>query len=65
MRLTHLTHDHPPASVANVIAASTENLISNLNEHGRLEIRIDRPVNEDKIIELMGTENLMSYKYGN
>lgn len=66
MTLNKLTYEHFPANIRNTMPASTEELIDELNEHGHILIRMDRPLNEDKIIELIGQrENLMSYRYGN
>ncbi|MDY7002853.1 MAG: TauD/TfdA family dioxygenase [Cyanobacteriota bacterium] len=66
MILNKLTHQYPQANICNTIPASTEQLIDQLSEHGHILIRMDMPLNEDKIIELIGgRENLMSYnEYG-
>ncbi|AOY80722.1 TauD/TfdA family dioxygenase [Moorena producens JHB] len=57
-----------PSSTANIcheIPASTEQLESQLNEHGHILIRTGQPLNEGKILELIGgTERLMNYKNG-
>ncbi len=49
----------------NEMPASTEQLESQLNEHGHILIRTGQPLNEDKIVELIGgRERLMNYKHG-
>ncbi|MBC6472737.1 MAG: TauD/TfdA family dioxygenase [Hormoscilla sp. GM102CHS1] len=52
-------------NICNKIPASTEQLESQLNEHGHILIRTGQSLNEEKIIELIGgTERLMNYKHG-
>ena len=53
------------ANICNEMPASTEQLESQLNEHGHILIRTGQPLNEDKIVELIGgRERLMNYKHG-
>ncbi|NEP00587.1 MAG: hypothetical protein F6K58_18330 [Symploca sp. SIO2E9] len=53
------------ANICNEIPASTQQLESQLNEHGHILIRTGQSLDEGKIVELIGgRERLMNYKHG-